>query len=467
MKQWLNIINPLNFLAAKIFLWFWIIAVSTVFTVVLIGSTVSPELVNMPIPNHIIKEVEMIEDRLLRSRRRSGHDFEHLLRSRRFNRHHLFIYHIKGQPLRTSRPLPPEFDLNTLDVNALKPETKTIGDFMVYGPFDMEDEKQQKTYQLFLLSQHKKHPLARYKLLPMWARLGIPLLISAILSFVIARSLVNPIKKLCSANKSLAQGDLDVRSNGVSLRRDELGQLGRDFDNMAEKTSQLVAAQKRLLGDVSHELRSPLARLQIALGLASQPNTPDLTRHLERIELEANRLDDMVGDVLRLSRLETQIQNLECHPINLTSLLKVVIKDANFEAQEQQKQVVLTTDIQANISGDQALLASAFENVIRNAIKYTETNTQVDISLEIQQDKSQNSVVITIADQGPGVPASALSQLFQPFYRVSDSRQRSSGGTGLGLAIAEKSIRSHGGCITAHNREPNGLAVVIKLPLSV
>ena len=470
-QPWLQRINPFNYLASKIFLYFWFMIAFTVISLVLIGSQIEPDYGDKPIPHRILSKVDNIEERLLRARLQSSFNYERLLRSNRLNGQQIIIYGRKGQPLKSSRPLPRDFDLSRLDINSEKATTLASKEYIVYGPFKLgpfkhENLKLKQEYQLFILNGRKMHPMMGFRDLPWWLRLSIPLVISAILSFLVARSLVTPIKNLCSAHRNLAQGNLDTRSNGVALRKDELGQLGQDFDNMAEKISKLLAAQKRLLGDVSHELRSPLARLQIALGLASSPqihasDNKDLVRHLERIELEAHRLDDMIGDVLRLSRLETQLQNIEHFSLSLKSLLEFLVKDANFEAQSENKQVSLTLDQDAQILGDQSLLASAFENVIRNALKYTKQDSNVEISMVIKE----HLAVTKIVDHGPGVPTSALSQLFEPFYRVSDSRQRSSGGTGLGLAIAEKSISAHGGTISAHNHPEFGLEVVISLPI--
>lgn len=463
LKQLLKNINPFNYLASKIFLYFWFMIAFTVIALVLIGSQIEPDFANKPIPPHVLTQVDAIEEHLMRARRQTSFNYERILRSSRVNHRHTLIYSKVGQPLKSSKPLPQDFDITRLDTQSQQAAISASNEYVVYGPFRLKNLKQE--YQLFMLNPRKSHPMMGFKNLPWWLRLAIPLTISAILSFFIARSLVTPIKNLCTAHRSLAQGHLDSRSNGVALRKDELGQLGQDFDNMAEKISQLLAAQKRLLGDVSHELRSPLARLQIALGLASSPQNiaenKDLVRHLERIELEAHRLDDMIGDVLRLSRLESQLQNIECFGLSLKSLLEFLVKDANFEAQSDDKQVSLSLTDDAQILGDQSLLASAFENVIRNAVKYTQANSSVEVSMTVEQ----NLTVTRIRDHGPGVPTSALSQLFEPFYRVSDSRQRSSGGTGLGLAIAEKSISAHGGSISAHNHAKQGLEVVIRLPI--
>lgn len=454
-------LNPFNHLAGKIFMGFWLLFVLTVLTLLLILHHIEPQAIEKPVPHHAFNLIRSLEEHAMRMHRRDGDiSFERVLNSPRIGRNHLFVYYDQSGQVASSKPLPPEFDTTKLDADSPEPITHIQGDIIAYGPFTMLTED--NAYRVFSLYPYRTHPISRFKQLPPWLRLGLPIVISAFLSYFIATSLVNPIRQLRNAHRSLAEGDLETRSNGVALRNDELGQLGRDFDHMAVKISGLLAAQKRLLGDVSHELRSPLARLQIALGLAQQPQTTDLQRHLQRIELEANRLDDMIGDVLRLSRLETQLQNIEKYPLSLKSLLEILIKDANFEARDANREVQFECLQDALAAGDQALLASAFENVIRNGVKYTEEKTAVQVRLEVIQDQA----VITIRDFGPGVPTSALSQLFEPFYRVSDSRQRSSGGTGLGLAIAEKSVRSHGGTITAHNHQEKGLEIAITLPLA-
>ncbi|MFT4925056.1 MAG: two-component system sensor histidine kinase CpxA [Phenylobacterium sp.] len=465
--NWYKRLNPLNFLAGKIFLGFWLMIILTIASMLFITHQVEPNIEDQPIPRHIFAQIQSLEDHMTRISRRKGFEIKRLLHSPRFGRREQgYIFIDEQQKIFNSKPLPPEFERANLPVGASEPETVLEAGILVYGPFEIAIN--QTHLRLFLFKPYRPHPMEKFRNLPPWVRFGLPLLISALLSFAMAMSLVKPIHQLRNAHRSLAQGNLDARSNGVALRNDELGQLGQDFDDMADKISQLLAAQKRLLGDVSHELRSPLARMQVALGLALQPESKDLPRHLQRIELEANRLDDMIGDVLRLSRLESQLQNIEMFKQPLKSLLEYLIKDAHFEAQQSNKSVKLITSDDANVQGDQALLASAFENVLRNAVKYTDQDTCVEVSLSLSEclseQLSDNQVIVTIRDFGPGVPASALSQLFQPFYRVSDSRQRRSGGTGLGLAIAEKSVRSHGGSIIAHNHQDKGLEITIKLP---
>lgn len=461
-KHWLKRLNPFNHLAGKIFMGFWLLFALTVISMMVILHNIEPDGAKRRIPHHVFNLMRSLEEHVM-SMHRHGHEnhasFEHILRSPRLGRNRLFVYYDESGKMISSKPLPKNFDISKLDADSPEPVSVIQSDTIAYGPFTVLDED--NSYRVFSLYPYRVHPMSRFKQLSPWLRLGIPLLISAFLSYFIAYSLVGPIRQLRNAHRSLAEGDLDTRANGVAHRNDELGELGRDFDHMATKISGLLAAQKRLLGDVSHELRSPLARLQIALGLAQQTDGEDLSRHLQRIELEANRLDDMIGDVLRLSRLETQLQNIEKCPLSLRSLMEILVKDASFEAHEGGKSVQLSCEQDVTVLGDQALIASAFENVIRNAIKYTDDNTQVLVSLKVEN----NQAVVVVRDFGPGVPTSSLSHLFEPFYRVSDSRQRRSGGTGLGLAIAEKSVRSHGGTISAHNHSEKGLNITITLPV--
>ncbi len=464
-RAWLKRLNPFNHLAGKIFMGFWLLFALTVVSMLVIIHNLEPDEREKSVPPHVFALMRSLEEHLMmRQERGDTIIFDQLIASPRLSRNHLFVYFDESGALKSSKRLPPDFDPSRLAIDSPQPVSMVQNDIISYGPFTLLDND--KSYQVFSLYPYRVHAIGRFKRLPAWLRLGLPLTISAFLSYFIATSLVNPIRKLRNAHRSLAEGCLDTRANGVAQRNDELGELGRDFDHMAVKISGLLTAQKRLLGDVSHELRSPLARLQIALGLAQQTSSTagseDLPRHLQRIELEASRLDAMIGDVLRLSRLETQLQNIEKQPLSLNSMLKVLLKDAGFEAKNADKSIVLEQNQELSVCGDQTLLASAFENVIRNAVKYTDVGTEVVLSLSAEG----NNAKVVVRDHGPGVPVSSLGQLFEPFYRVSDSRQRSSGGTGLGLAIADKAIRSHGGNIYAQNHPEKGLEIVITLPIA-
>jgi two-component system sensor histidine kinase CpxA len=303
---------------------------------------------------------------------------------------------------------------------------------------------------------------------------GLPLpgLIIAVLSsgfvcYFLAWYMTKPVARLRAATQQLAGGDLTARAgNPKSKRRDEIAGLIRDFDSMAERLETLVKAQSRLLNDISHELRSPLARLNVALGLARQRSGPESATMLERIELEAGRLNELIGRLLTLARMEDGEQRAPSTPVLLDEVVLNVAEDAEFEAQARHCHV--SSDIPAGmwgVRGDVSLLHSAIENVVRNAIRYTREGSTVEIQLEKTARTGGAEAVVRVTDFGDGVPPDELEKLFQPFYRLDDARGRHTGGVGLGLAITERAVRFHGGRVAATNRATGGLMVEIYLPL--
>ncbi len=304
-------------------------------------------------------------------------------------------------------------------------------------------------------------------------RLLLAVAISALICFWLARYLTAPVIRLRAAAHRLAAGDLTARAgapgNGaVSASRprsDEIADLVVDFDHMAGRVEEVISSQKRLIRDISHELRSPLARMSFALALARRQTPSADAQPLERIQLEAQRLNAMIERMLNLSRLEnddrlSQAESLQ--DINLSDLIKDVVSDADFEAQSGESRVVIAgiLDPQCTVRGNRELLRSALENVVRNAVHYTAPHSQVTVTGACDD----ASVSLTVNDQGPGVPPEDLAKLFRPFYRVDSARDRQSGGTGLGLAIAEQAIHRNGGTITAANAGSGGLEIVITLP---
>ncbi len=293
----------------------------------------------------------------------------------------------------------------------------------------------------------------------------IAILSSGLVCYLLARYLTSPVVRLRAATQKLAAGDLTARA-GVPPpgRHDEIAELVRDFDTMADRLETSVKAQARLLNDISHELRSPLARLNVALGLSRQRSGPEAQSALERIELEANRLNELIGRLLTIARLESGDQAMKKVSIRLQELIREIAQDAEFEAQSRKCRVDVTKVDDCMVIGDPSLLRSAIENVVRNAIQYTREGTDVQIGLECRQGTYGTEAVIKISDSGPGVPAEALDKLFRPFYRIDDARGRQTGGVGLGLAIAERAVRLHGGTIQASNRSGGGLMIEIRLP---
>jgi two-component system sensor histidine kinase CpxA len=292
---------------------------------------------------------------------------------------------------------------------------------------------------------------------------------SGLVCYLLSWYLTKPIIKLRAATRQLAAGDLTARSGAPGRgRRDEVAGLMRDFDAMAERMETLVKAQSRLLNDISHELRSPLARLNVALGLTRQRANVESVDMLDRIELEASRLNELIGRILTLARLEDGEQIVPQTPVPLDEIVTNVAEDAEFEAQARHCHVNTTIakgDWQ--VRGNASLLHSAVENVVRNAIRYTQERSSVEISLASEDGVAGPMALLKVSDSGPGVPADSLGKLFEPFYRLDEARGRNSGGVGLGLAITERAVRFHGGSVSAHNRAEGGLRVEIKLPLTL
>jgi two-component system, OmpR family, sensor histidine kinase CpxA len=295
----------------------------------------------------------------------------------------------------------------------------------------------------------------------------IAIISSGLVCYLLAWFMTKPITRLRTATQRLAAGDLTARAGApASHRRDEVAGLMRDFDAMAARLETLVKAQSRLLNDISHELRSPLARLNVALGLARQRSGPESASMLERIELEANRLNELIGRILTLARLEDGEQRVPETPVPLDELVQNVVEDAEFEAQARHCHVrSRIPQGDWGVRGDASLLHSALENVVRNAVRYTGEGTSVEVELSRMDGSAAAEATLRVSDCGPGVPPDSLDKLFLPFYRLDDARGRLTGGVGLGLAITERAVRFHGGKVTAFNRPEGGLLVEINLPL--
>lgn len=295
----------------------------------------------------------------------------------------------------------------------------------------------------------------------------IMILSSGLVCYLLSWYMTKPIVRLRAATRQLAAGDLSARSGAPGRgRRDEIAGLMRDFDAMAERLETLLNAQSRLLNDVSHELRSPLARLNVALGLARQRAGVESAAMLDRIELEASRLNELIGRILTLARLEDGEQLVPHTPVPLDELLLNVTDDAEFEAQARHSHVNATIPQgDWEVRGNASLLHSAIENVVRNAVRYTQEGSSVEVELASEHSATGREAVIKVCDFGPGVPPHALAKLFEPFYRLDDARGRLTGGVGLGLAITERAVRFHGGKVSAANRPQGGLQIEIRLPL--
>ncbi len=306
-------------------------------------------------------------------------------------------------------------------------------------------------------------------------RLLTILLLSGVVCWGLGRYLTKPIVTLREATQQLAAGDLAARAGtALSGRRDELAGLSRDFDRMAERMQalleeqeRLMRAQRRLLGDVSHELRSPLTRVGIAVELAREHLAADdrdaVADTLNRIERESGRQAEMIDRLLALARLESGLVERGTDAVDVAALLRAVAADADYEARPHRRTVCVTHCDGCTTTGTPDLLRSALENVVRNAVLYTAKDSEVEVSLRHESD---GMALIRVLDRGPGVPETELRDIFRPFHRAESARDRTRGGTGLGLTITARAVELHGGTIEANNAPQGGLVIEIRLPAS-
>jgi len=290
-------------------------------------------------------------------------------------------------------------------------------------------------------------------LLPIVSGLFVSFLFAALLAWYFSR----PLKILKNAFASISEGKFDTRiGTAMSNRDDELTDLGKNFDVMAVRLEHLIKNQQRLLHDVSHELRSPLARLQAAAGLIKlQPERSD--EYAERIQRETTRMDILVGEILTIARLDAGIADTLHDEVNLIEVLTNVVTDANFEANFKRCILEIKGDGIVFIRGNPELLHRAFENVIRNAMRYSPQEEIIEIFVESQDIHH----FIKIMDHGPGVDEGKLASIFQPFVRIKSSE---STGYGLGLTITRRIVEEHGGAIQVANQTTGGLVVTFEFP---
>jgi signal transduction histidine kinase len=299
-----------------------------------------------------------------------------------------------------------------------------------------------------------------------WVRaalLAVALGLSGLVSYLLARSISTPVRRLQAAAHTLSAGNLDARAGPeVTNRKDELGTLGREFDSMAERLGALIAARQRLLRDISHELRSPLARMEMAIGLARQEPATALEQ-LDRVQRESERLEQLIGHILEYARLERDPSTFTFEELDVADLVRQVVHDAEFESQSPPGRLRVTSADTVPYRGDAQVLHSAIDNVVRNALLHGNPQTPIGVNVEDDGD----AVRISVRDCGAGVRDEDLPHIFEPFYRAGakDSKHVSTAGTGIGLAITQRAAALHGGEVSAHNVEGGGLVVSIVLPV--
>lgn len=280
---------------------------------------------------------------------------------------------------------------------------------------------------------------------------------TGILCWIAAAGVISPIRRIANSIAQFGQGDLSVRVE--TDRPDEIGQLGRSFNDMAERMERLITSERRLLSDISHELRSPLARLKFAMKLARTSNDP--ASALERIERDVNRIASLVSDIVAINGVEDNPALGEQKEICIRDIIDEVNNDCSLEAQARGCRIVVNGDVCGQVHGNPELLRRAVENVVRNAIRYSPEKTAVEVTLS--EDDTQARIMVR--DYGPGVPDQAMERIFDPFFRVEEARNTNGGGSGLGLSIAKRAVRVHRGNIAAENATP-GLRVNITIPLT-
>jgi two-component system, OmpR family, sensor histidine kinase CpxA len=451
-------------LFVKIFVWFWL-----AMALVVLASTLSSMMAFNEGPKHLGGQLAMFgltaTERLAKSGKAGVDEYLNLLEQTTRTRAYLFD---ENANLIAGREPPAKINevAQALVNEGRDKVSQTSRTDFVARKFTGDDGK------TFIIAGEFPRPPAM--MLPFrphawWLQSIAVVLTAGLFCYGLAKYLSSPIVKLRAATQQLAHGDLSARVGAANgKRRDELADLGRDFDDMAERLQSLVDSQKRLLHDISHELRSPLTRLKIALELARKGESPNDRWALERIEREADRLNDLIGQLLTLARMDSDLPNRSETSIDLQNLVDEIVADADFEARSNGRAVKLVSSLHCPVMGNEQLLRSAIENVVRNAISYTDEGTTVEVSLSRKcgVENGDDLASITVLDQGSGVPQAALANIFHPFYRVADARDRQSGGSGLGLSITRRAVEIHGGSVTAANIAGGGLSVEIVLPLS-
>lgn len=309
--------------------------------------------------------------------------------------------------------------------------------------------------------------LAQLSLEVIAARMLVVISLTGLACYALARYVTSPLRDLEHTARQVGAGDLAVRvSERLTARRDEIGELGREFDRMTEQVQSLLSVQKRLLRDVSHELRSPLARLNVALELARRETPEPAHAALDRIGYESDRLNELIGMLLSLARLEGGVPDSAAETVDLASLLRRIATDGAFEGATRGVNVRVMESRTCHVAGVPLLLRSAIENVVRNAVRFTADGTTVEVRLRRTASDGDGRALVEVRDYGPGIEEASLDEVFKPFYRVAAARDRESGGAGLGLAITDRVVRSHGGKAMARNEPSGGLTVSLEFPLA-
>ena len=344
-------------------------------------------------------------------------------------------------------------------LSAQAPDSETVAGEMLLGAAVTSDSG--RKYVIICHIPNKMPMPAKFLIYRLFENLPIFLLATGLLCFWLSRYMIKPVIEMRAASRNFAHGDLKTRVTGDAITRyDELGDLAADFNEMAAKIEKMINSQRRLFGDISHELRSPLARLQVSLELLQNRVGDAEQPMLSRIEREISRMNALIEELLQFSKLESGEINGQKRAVRLQAVLKHICNDAAFEGEARNLVVSLNAEEEVSVTGNRQLIERAIENILRNALKYSPDGSTVSVDLK----RAGNQATISISDQGPGIPHDELQKVFSPFYCLSEDRNPQKGGIGLGLAIAERAIRLHNGQITLSNRPEGGLTATISLP---
>ena len=443
-------------LFGRIFLWFGL----TVLAIIAVTSIVSLATGTGPLQVHLRRGADALlpmVELAVKSYELHGKDTFSQVKGNR-----LTLYSAKAEILAGAKP--------QKEATELVKEALRTGEFQIslshylcYGALPIKTNKGLYVLLTCFDKHLHRHPMSKEDKHTLMTRLLLVIATAALLCLLLARSLSYPLRSLQVATHRIADGDLTTRvEREVTLRKDEIGSLAKDFNVMTERLDSLLQAQRRLLGDISHELRSPLTRLNVALELARKKVQDEgASSSLERIEQEALRLDELIGEVLMLTKLRALQRPREQVDVDLAQLIEEVVDDAHFEAESVDKSVETNVAASCKVIGSRELLRRALENVVRNGVKYTRDKTKILVSLKTED----HEAIISVKDQGKGVDEELLPRLFTPFFRAAPDRDRETGGVGLGLAITEGAVLLHGGSVSAENAKEGGFVVTIKLPI--
>lgn len=506
----LSMFNPFNSLFGRVFIWFW----AALLVILLSAFFLAKQLTNVVEVNAVsdeqAAESTQAMQRLVSVVERSGNMSQALRRLGQRNGRQLVAINTKSGKFRYSFPAPLAGNSAELArfIDSENLLLIRLNNMEFVGPFSLNiNAMEYKIYIGRLLLRSERTVMSRSKVAI--AGLVLAILLSTVFCFGLVLSITKPLGALRSASNKLAKGDLSTRIKGLETRKDEVGHLAQDFNTMAQRLQSLIDSQKQLMANMSHELRTPLTRLQLAVALledeirlhnanANHVTEIGTTKHLSRIENEIVKMDEMIGQVLTIAKINASQQQVNLQLTSLETLLNSLLQDAQFEAEAMHKTLKVGNIPKVNIHADPVLIVSAIENIVRNAIRFSSTEVNCAFTFEraynstsvlnsarvfnkpkadTQANAKQNFISIIISDDGAGMPKEDLERVFDPFFRANNQVQDASKGSGLGLSIAKAAIEIHGGSIRAEERKGvdtisleeqsplSGLSVIITLPI--